>query len=352
MTLRCEHLTVRLDGHTILREIDLGIPEGTMTALVGPSGAGKTTLLRATAGLTPVSAGRLLLGGRDLVPVPVHRRRVAMVFQQPRLLPNLDVAENVALPGRLAGVPADEREREAARLLDEVGLPGSGSRWVTGLSGGEQQRVSLARALAARPDLLLLDEPLSAVDPDRRASLRRLVRRIQHDHGLTALYVTHDRNEAAELGDRVAVLIEGRVLAHAPPEELFERPPSAVLARFVGASNLLTGEVRDGRLHLPTGTLPVDAPDGPATAALRPEHLVLSDRGDPPTGVGGDLHAEITGVAYRASHLEVRLDAAGTKLEAHLATDADVRTGQRVRLAARRTWVLPRSDADTRAGRP
>lgn len=342
MSLDCEGLTVQLDGTTILRDVDLRVRGGTLSAVVGPSGAGKTTLLRALAGLAPTTQGRLVLAGRDLAQVPVHERRVAMVFQQPRLLPNLDVVDNVALPQRLAGVPANRRRRRAEARLDEVGLPGRRGDDVRALSGGEQQRVSLARALAADPDLLLLDEPLSAVDPDRRASLRRLIRRIQTDHRLTTLHVTHDRSEAAELGDRVAVMIEGRILQHAPPRELFEQPRSALLARFVGASNLLSGRIRDGRLHLPAGTLAVDAPDGPATVALRPEHLVLAP--------DGGLEAEVREVVYRATHLSVRLDAAGTPLEAQLGTEAELRPGQRVRLASRRTWVLPERGAAARSG--
>jgi ABC-type Fe3+/spermidine/putrescine transport system ATPase subunit len=306
--LRVERLSVTIGSATLLRDLDLAVEGGSLTAVVGPSGAGKTTLLRAIAGLVP-AAGSVHLDGRDLTGVPVHRRGVAVVFQEPRLFPDLDVADNVAFALRLARVPRAERRRRAADLLDEVGLAGMATRPVADLSGGEQQRVSLARALAARPSLLLLDEPLAAVDPMRRADLRRLIGAVIADRDLTAVHVTHDRLEAAELGDHVALLMEGRIIEEAPPEELFERPRNAVTARFLGSTNLVDGEVRDGVLTTAAGEVSVRGPDGRAAFTIRPERVHVGS---------GPLRARVVQARYQGGHVLVHLDAGGLRLESHV----------------------------------
>jgi ABC-type Fe3+/spermidine/putrescine transport system ATPase subunit len=315
-------LSVTLASTTLLRDLGLVVRGGTLTAVVGPSGAGKTTLLRAIAGLVPAS-GTLTLDGRDLAGVPVHRRGIAVVFQEPRLFPDLDVADNVAFALRLARVPRAERRRRAAELLDEVGLAGMASRSVADLSGGEQQRVSLARALAARPSLLLLDEPLAAVDPMRRADLRRLIGAVIAGRDLTAVHVTHDRLEAAELGDRVALLMEGRIIEEAAPEELFERPRNAVTARFLGSTNLVDGEVRGGVLETPAGRVAVPGSDGPATFTVRPERVHVGR---------GPLRARVVEARYQGGHVLVHLDAGSLRLEAHVPPADAPRVGTDVAL--------------------
>lgn len=330
-------VAVEAGGTMVLRDLDLTVAGGTLTALVGPSGAGKTTLLRAIAGLERVAAGTIELDGRDLAAVPSHRRRLAVVFQEPRLFPNLTVGDNVAFPLRMSGVARRPRRRVAAALLDEVGLAGVTDRDPRGLSGGEQQRTALARALAGDPQLLLLDEPLSAVDPNRRSDLRQLMARVQRDRGVTTLYVTHDRTEAAELADDLALLLEGRVVAQAPPQQLFARPTSAVVARFFGASNILTGPVRDGRLRLPGVVLPADAPDGIRTVAIRPERLALD--------ANGALRGRCVTSTFQGSHRRLIVDCAGTRLEAHVDAAATVAAGDPVVLAVARehVWLLPRT---------
>jgi ABC-type Fe3+/spermidine/putrescine transport system ATPase subunit len=336
-------LSVTLDGSTLLRDLDLEVPGGTLTAVVGPSGAGKTTLLRAVAGLLPIAGGSVLLDGRDLAGVPPHRRGIAVVFQEPRLFPDLDVADNVAFPLRIAGVRRTERRRRADGILEEVGLAGMSARSVADLSGGEQQRVSLARALAARPSLLMLDEPLAAVDPMRRADLRRLIRRVSSDRGLTAVHITHDRVEAAELGERVALLMEGRIVEEGPPQALFERPRTAVTARFMGSTNLVEGEVRAGVLRTPAGLLHVAAPDGRRTFTIRPERVLLGS---------GPLRATVLEARYQGGHVLVGLDGRGLRLEAHVAPDAAPAVGSEVAvdLPSAALWPLGRADPVPHAG--
>lgn len=336
-TLLCAGVTVAGDGGVILRDLDLTVPAGRLTVIVGPSGAGKTTLLRAIAGLHRPLTGTLRLGDRDLTLVPTHRRRLAVVFQEPRLFPNLTVGDNVAFPLRMAGMPRVQRRRAAAELLDDVGLPGTADRDPRGLSGGEQQRVALARALAGDPELLLLDEPVSAVDPNRREALRQLIARLQRERNVTTLYVTHDRGEAAQLADRLALLIEGRIVQEAAPRELFTRPTSTVVARFFGANTILRGTVTAGRLEVADAALPVAAPDGPATAIIRPEHLHLS--------ADGPLRGRCESASFQGTHLRLRVNCSGATIEAHVDPDAGVEVGDQVTLgvAARHVWVLPES---------
>lgn len=344
--LECRGLTVAAEQALILPALDLRLQRGRLTALLGPSGAGKTTLLRAIAGLQPISAGSISVGGTRIDQLPAHRRGVGLVFQQPRLLPHLSVVENVAFPLRLSGVPRRERGARARALLDDVGLAGLAERSVGGLSGGEQQRVALARALCAEPRVLLLDEPLSALDPGRRDELRGLIGRVQRERELTTLLVTHDRNEAAQLGDTLAVMLEGRIVQHGQPRELFERPTSPVLARFLGMRNLLRGVVREGRLVLDEGAVEVDAPDGPALVAIRPEHVRL-DR-------DGPLYLRVHASTYVGSVVRLELHGTSAKIEMHVDPDAAPAVGELVgvQLPRERLWPIPDGEArEERAAR-
>jgi len=335
--LHCRQLVVAPGGTPVLRGVDLDVPAGRRGVLVGPSGAGKTTLLRAIAGLEPVREGTLELGDRRVdAAVPAHRRRVSVVFQEPRLLPHLRVDDNVALPLRAAGAGRRERRARAAGLLEDVGLAALGDRAVHGLSGGEQQRVALARALCGEPDLLLLDEPLAAVDPNRREALRRLIIRLQSERRLTTLIITHDRAEAAELADTLALMLEGRIVQQDDPRELFERPLTAAVARFFGAVNVLRGTVRDGRLHVDGGgCVDVGGPDGPASYVIRPEALGL-DR-------DGGLRAEVTEATYAGTFVRVILRHGHQRLEAHIPLGTTVAVGEQagLRLPVDRLWRLP-----------
>ena len=242
MRLTLERIGVSIDGRRILDDVSLDVADGERLALLGPSGSGKSTALRVVAGLQAPSAGRVLLDGRDVTRVPAHRRGVGLVFQDAALFPHRDVAGNVGFGPRVAGLSEDEREARVREALELVGLAGTERRDVTTLSGGEAQRVAIARALAPRPQVLLLDEPLGALDGPLRRRLQTDLRELFERLRLTVVHVTHDVGEAFELGDRVAVLRDGRVAQVATPDELWARPADDWVAGFLGMTNV----VRDG----------------------------------------------------------------------------------------------------------
>jgi ABC-type Fe3+/spermidine/putrescine transport system ATPase subunit len=343
--LVCRDLVVAPGGAVVLRRLSLQVPAGTRTVVVGPSGAGKTTLLRAIAGLQPLLEGEIRLGERRLDRLPAHRRRVAVVFQEPRLLPHLDVADNVAFGLRAAGLPRTVRRARALELLDEVGLAGFGGRRIDGLSGGEQQRVALARALCAQPDLLLLDEPLASVDPNRREDLRRLLLNLQRARSLTTLLITHDQADAAQLGERVALLLDGTLVQHGTPQDLFERPANPAVARFFGTRNLLRGQVSGGRLGLAGTTIPAPGPDGEASFTIRPERVRL----DP----ASPLRLQVVAASYAGTHVRLELRAPDLELDAHVPPAAAPRVGAvvGVTLPPEDLWRLPASNQQTAAER-
>lgn len=326
----------------MLRGVNLAIPSGGRLALVGPSGAGKTTLLRVVAGLEPSASGRVEADGQALDGLPPHRRPIAMVFQDPRLLPNMDVAENVAFGLRASGVGRRERRARADALLAQVGLDGLGRRGVRGMSGGEAQRVALARALCPEPRLLLLDEPMASVDPDRREALRRLILRLQGERRVTTLIVTHDRDEAAEMGQKIALMIEGRIVQCDTPRRLFLEPASPAVARFFGTRNFVTGEVRSGVLGTEAGPVPVGGQDGPARVSIRAEGISLAP--------GGTLRMMVREVAFVGSGLRVRLARGEMRLEARLPPDPAPVVGEEVgvAIAPEAVWRFP-GDFDVRA---
>ena len=238
MRLALEGVGVGIDGRPILEDVSLDVTDGERLALLGPSGSGKSTALRVIAGLQAPSKGRVLLDGLDMTGVPAHRRGVGLVFQDAVLFPHRDVAGNVGFGPRAAGLPEGEQALRVAEALELVGLAGTERRDVTTLSGGEAQRVALARALAPRPEVLLLDEPLGALDGPLRRRLQTDLRELFERLALTVVHVTHDVGEAFDLGDRVAVLREGRIAQVAAPDELWARPADDWVARFLGMANL------------------------------------------------------------------------------------------------------------------
>jgi putative spermidine/putrescine transport system ATP-binding protein len=264
--------------------LSLDLAPGELVALLGPSGCGKTTALRSLAGLEQLDSGRVLLDGRDITDMPASRRDMGMVFQAYSLFPHLTARENVAFGLRLRRKSGSERRRVADRLLELVHLANQGNRYPHELSGGQQQRVALARALAIEPQVLLLDEPLSALDAKVRTTLRDEIRRIQTEVGITTVFVTHDQDEALAIADRVAVIFAGCVAQIAPPAELYERPRTAQVADFVGLSNRIRGEARGGTAAVLDAHLPLlegSPTDGPVTVLIRPEAVELNPE---PTG--------------------------------------------------------------------
>ncbi len=254
--------------------LSLDLAPGELVALLGPSGCGKTTALRSLAGLESLDSGSVLVGDRDITAVPASRRDMGMVFQAYSLFPHLTARENVAFGLRLRRIGGAQRRKVADRLLELVHLATQGDRYPHELSGGQQQRVALARALAIEPQVLLLDEPLSALDAKVRSALRDEIRRIQTEVGITTVFVTHDQDEALAIADRVAVIFAGRVAQIAPPAELYERPRSAQVADFVGLSSRIRGEARGGAatgLDTRVPLLEGSATDGPVTVLVRPE---------------------------------------------------------------------------------
>jgi putative spermidine/putrescine transport system ATP-binding protein len=279
VAVRLEGLTRRYGSLLALDALDLDIVGGELVALLGPSGCGKTTALRAIAGFDRPDGGRVLVDGRDVTGVPASRRDMGMVFQAYSLFPNLTVAENVAFGLKVRHRGKAERATRATELLELVGLADRRDRYPHQLSGGQQQRVALARALAVAPQVLLLDEPLSALDAQVRVQLREEIRRIQLELGITTVFVTHDQAEALSVADRVGVLRAGRLEQVASPADLYERPATVFVAQFVGTMNRLPATVGAGGAEVLGLRRPVagDTPSGGRVVALvRPEALTVA----------------------------------------------------------------------------
>ncbi len=243
VAVRLEALSRRFGAVQALDGLDLDLNPGELVALLGPSGCGKTTALRILAGLEDADSGRVLVGGRDITNVPASRRDMGMVFQAYSLFPHLTAVENVEFGLSLRRQAAAVRRQRAHEMLELVGIAAQANRYPQQLSGGQQQRVALARALAIQPQVLLLDEPLSALDAKVRIQLRDEIRRIQIEVGTTTLFVTHDQEEALALADRVGVMRDGQLEQLGPPEEIYRSPATSFVAEFVGLSNRLPGRV-------------------------------------------------------------------------------------------------------------
>ncbi|MCM3611165.1 ABC transporter ATP-binding protein [Planococcus sp. MERTA32b] len=260
-----------------LEPIDLAIREGEFFSLLGPSGCGKTTLLKLIAGLLEGDAGKIRFGDKDLTHVPPEARRFSMVFQQSLLFPHMTIGENTAFGLKMQKVGKKERLSEAKRMLRMVGLEGYENRFPEELSGGQQQRAALARALVAKPRLLLMDEPFSALDPGLREDMRELLSGIQRELGVTVLFVTHDREEAFELSDRIGIMSDGRLLQVGTAMELYEQPASSKVASFLGLKNIISGNIRAGYFKSEDNGMEFQTihkmADGRQFLILRPETL-------------------------------------------------------------------------------
>ncbi|RNI18996.1 ABC transporter ATP-binding protein [Flexivirga caeni] len=333
-------VTKQFGRKTVLSALDLRIEGGTLLALLGPSGCGKTTTLRVLAGFDTPSAGRVLIDGTDVTRASVKRRGIGIVFQAYSLFPHMTARENVAYGLRVARAGKTERSTRADELLDLVGLSELAGQYPQQLSGGQQQRVALARALAVRPRVLLLDEPLSALDAKVRAQLRGQIRQIQQETGTTTLMVTHDQEEALTMADQIGVMSDGRIEQLGTPSEIYQHPRTAFVSEFVGAVNRIPATVDGSALLVLNRRLVVSNPDagltGAVDALIRPEDLRIDAAGD------GD--SEINAMIMRGAvtSLDVTIDSLGTAFRVDLPSPAASRfhTGDRVRLTPTRDEAL------------
>ena len=310
--LRIENLVKAFGGNTVVKGANLTFNRGEFISLLGPSGCGKTTILRMIAGFERPTSGTILVEGRDITPLQPNQRKVGMVFQAYALFPNMNVADNVAIGLKIAGMPAEQRRVRVEEMLKLIGLAGFGARFPFEMSGGQQQRVALARALAPKPRMLLLDEPLSALDAKIRVSLRQEIRSIQRDLGITTIFVTHDQEEALSISDRIVVMSAGNVEQFGTPFEIYNHPTTKFVAQFVGTINTLEAQVvntGDKSVSIDGQTftvpkLPDGIANGPIALTLRPEAVSLGK----PNGQDIVLNGKVSEVSFLGSVIRLRVD--------------------------------------------
>lgn len=306
--LRILHVTKAFGDLIAVNDVSLDVEEGEFICILGPSGCGKTTLLRIIAGLEEQNAGQIYQGGKDISRLPPRQRDFGIVFQSYALFPNLTAAQNIAYGLENRRLPKKEIAARVAELLEMIGLPDVGHKFPAQLSGGQQQRIALARALATSPGLLLLDEPLSALDARVRVTLRREIKRLQRHVGVTTIFVTHDQEEALVMADRIVVMKQGRIEQVGTPEEIYRSPATAYVADFVGLMNFLPGRAGPGPDQVRCGALDLQcaephglAPETPVTLAIRPEDVRVG--GSNPTtlnaAIGCVEETEFLGSFYR-----------------------------------------------------
>jgi spermidine/putrescine ABC transporter ATP-binding subunit len=334
-----ESVSHHYDGPDVLSDVSLNVKGGEFLTLLGPSGSGKTTLLRIVGGLIRPQYGRVMIGNQDVTDVPVHKRGAGFVFQNYALFPHMNVFENVAFPLRIRRLASSEILSRVSETLRMVQLHELGARLPHELSGGQQQRVAVARAVIFRPRVLLMDEPLGALDKHLRRSLQAEIRELQKEIGITTIYVTHDQAEAFSMSDRIAVMANGRILQIACPAALYSSPADSFVARFVGDLNEFTGVVRDqsarqvqidtfGGVVTQTTFLPLASGDR-VLCGLRPEHVRLIDHGSP-----GRAEAVVIRVVPQGSrqHVELRTRC-GMRLVADVGSELKVTNTQEVAVA-------------------
>ncbi|SFR68273.1 spermidine/putrescine transport system ATP-binding protein/putrescine transport system ATP-binding protein [Agromyces sp. CF514] len=334
-------------GDTVaLHDVSLDIGDNEFFALLGPSGCGKTTLLRSIAGFETPESGRIEVDGRDLLGMPAHKRPVNMMFQSYALFPHMSVEKNIAYGLESEGLGRAEIARRVAEVVEVVGLGHLAKRRPSQLSGGQRQRVALARAIVKRPRLLLLDEPLSALDRQVRASMQLELKRLQHEVGLTFVVVTHDQEEAMSMADRIAVLRDGRLEQLATPQELYANPASRFVASFIGSANLLDGVAATTGVEVP-GIGLVPAPHGlvagaPATAVVRPEDVELTD------AATSALRGTVIDTYFLggASTISIEVDGLHAPLLATVHGASRLARGEAVGVRFGRTSVVARDAAD------
>jgi putative spermidine/putrescine transport system ATP-binding protein len=303
-------------SNRVVTNFDLSMENKEFISLLGPSGCGKTTVLRMVAGFETPSTGSIAIDGQDITTLRPNQRKIGMMFQSYALFPNLTAAGNVAFGLKVAGMSREEANKRVDEMLSMVGLSGFGGRYPFQLSGGQQQRVALARAIAPRPKVLLLDEPLSALDAKIRVSLRSEIRAIQQELGITTLFVTHDQEEAMVMSDRVVVMNGGRADQVGTPDEIYNRPATRFVAEFIGALNLVKGRLLDpisGEIETKAGTVklsrPIKGSSGQnVSLAIRPEMLRLLHAGE--TGDGVTFSGKLVGREFLGAIIRIRVQIA------------------------------------------
>ena len=316
-------ITKRYGSETVVDRFMAEIKDGEFFSMLGPSGSGKTTTLMMVAGFAPIDAGQLVVDGRDLSSVPPERRGFGMVFQNYAIFPHLNVFENVAFPLRARGIKGNEVRERVAWALDLVRLGGFADRYARQLSGGQQQRVAIARAIVFRPKVVLMDEPLGALDKNLRYEMQVEIKEIQQRLGMTVLYVTHDQEEAMNLSDRIAIMSRGRVEQIGTPSAVYEQPANAFVARFLGEANLLPGVVRErqaaetlfqlggGERDLRAAGQCVPASGAPGQLLVRPERLRLLPGAEAPTPCGNSLPGQVRRISFLGNIVRYAVDIEG-----------------------------------------
>ena len=353
-TINLDHVSIRFGAHLAVDDAHLDIAGGEFFSFLGPSGCGKTTLLRCVSGFIQPTEGRVLIGGQDMKGVGPNKRPTALIFQNLALFPLMSVAENISFPLEVRGVSRKQRRKRAEELLDLIALPGTADKKVTELSGGQRQRVAIARALAVEPDILLLDEPLSALDLKLRQHMRTELREIQKRVGLTFIYITHDQGEALTMSDRVAVMSKGVIEQVADPVTLYDRPKTSFVASFVGETNaipvtiterqdemvvaeagggiILRGMSAGGRHY---------RPGEQCLAFIRPEQLRPAETGDNVLAarvVGDEFEGNLRPLSLlTASGQQLRMALVNDGRPAPIGADGIIAIG----FAPAQTWVLP-----------
>ncbi len=275
MDLEISHLHLSLGGNAILKDVSLYVEDGAFISILGKSGCGKSSLLKCIAGLLETTGGSIKMQGRDITGLLPEKRQTVIVFQDLRLFPHMNVEQNITFSMALRGMKKEQMKKEAALLLEQVQLPGFEKRRISSLSGGQMQRVALARALGANPHILLLDEPFSGLDEDLRRDMGRLVKDLHRKNGITSIMVSHDKEEAMQLSDRIALMKEGRILQYGTPFDLFHLPRSKEVAAFMGEVNVFPGQVENGRFSCALGSFATDKPAGSYSLLLRPGNLLV-----------------------------------------------------------------------------
>ena len=337
------HLGRAFGDKWAVKDLNLEIASGEMVALLGPSGCGKTTTLRMITGLARPSTGDVLFNGSSVVEVPTERREAVLIFQQHLLFPTMTVAQNVGFGLKMAGMPKAEINRRVDEMLGRVELAGLGARKAHQLSGGQQQRVALARGLVTHPKVLLLDEPLANLDANLRITMRHLIRSIQRDLGITAIFVTHDQEEAVMLADRIALMFDGTLQQVGKPDEFYRHPRTASIASFFRSQNFLSGTRCGNVVSTSAGDLVVGpnvagTGDGPVVVTARPETLTLSNQ------MGGENHLQATveSAIYMGTHIQVFVQLADATWTIHAPPSVTLKTGDRmfVELPKEHLWLL------------